>query len=133
MNLRSRNESAWLLPLGDDRVSHSLRREMRTYPDDEEVDVVVVGVGAGGATLLQRLAHSGWRVVGLEAGPFWDPDADWVSDEAGSHQLYWTEPPVIAGGDPGALGSNKSRGGGGGSVGHFPRDVARLPPPGFAT
>ena len=27
----------------------------------------------------------------LEAGPFWDPDEDWVSDEAGSHRLYWTE------------------------------------------
>ena len=33
---------------------------------------------------------SGWRIVILEAGPFWDPDEDWVSDEAGSHQLYWT-------------------------------------------
>ncbi|HWG74404.1 MAG TPA: GMC oxidoreductase [Acidimicrobiales bacterium] len=31
-------------------------------------------------------------VVALDAGPFWDPDADWVSDEAGSHRLYWTEP-----------------------------------------
>ena len=30
--------------------------------------------------------------MGLDAGPFWDPDADWVSDEAGSHRLYWTEP-----------------------------------------
>ena len=35
--------------------------------------------------LAQRLARAGWRVVVLEAGPFWDPDTDWVSDEAGSH------------------------------------------------
>ncbi len=44
---------------------------------------MVVGCGAGGSTLLQRLARNGWRVVGLEAGPFWDPDTDWYSDEAG--------------------------------------------------
>jgi choline dehydrogenase-like flavoprotein len=133
MNLRSRNESAWLLPLGDDRVSHSLRREMRTYPDDEEVDVVVVGVGAGGATLLQRLAHAGWRVVGLDAGPFWDPDADWVSDEAGSHHLYWTEPRVIDGADPVPLGSNNSGRGVGGSMVHFAGYVPRFHPSDFTT
>ena len=34
----------------------------------------------------------GWRVVILEPGPFWDPDRDWVSDEAGSHHIYWTAP-----------------------------------------
>ncbi len=57
---------------------------------------------------MQRLARRGWRVVGLDAGPFWDPDADWVSDEAGSHHLYWTEPRVIDGADPVPLGSNNS-------------------------
>ena len=49
---------------------------------------------------MQRLARAGWKVVGLDAGPFWDPDADWVSDEAGSHRLYWTEPRVITGTTP---------------------------------
>ncbi|MGI8492276.1 MAG: GMC family oxidoreductase, partial [Acidimicrobiales bacterium] len=67
---------------------------MRRFADDDEVDTVIVGCGAGGATLMQRLARAGWSVIGLEAGPFWDPDADWVSDEAGSHRLYWTEPRV---------------------------------------
>ena len=33
---------------------------------------------------------------------FWNPDEDWVSDEAGSHALYWTEERIIGGGDPGA-------------------------------
>jgi pyruvate dehydrogenase (quinone) len=33
----------------------------------------------------------------FEAGPFWDPDRDWVSDEAGSHDLYWTEERIIGG------------------------------------
>ena len=63
---------------------------MRRYADDDEVDLVIVGAGAGGSVLAQRLARRGWRIVILEAGPFWHPDEDWVSDEAGSHQLYWT-------------------------------------------
>ena len=63
---------------------------MRRYADDDEVDLVIVGAGAGGSVLAQRLARRGWKVVVLEAGPFWHPDEDWVSDEAGSHQLYWT-------------------------------------------
>ena len=37
---------------------------MRRYADDDEVDVVIVGCGAGGGTLVQRLARAGWRVVG---------------------------------------------------------------------
>jgi choline dehydrogenase-like flavoprotein len=64
------------------------------------VDIAIVGCGAGGGVLAQRLARAGWSVVALDAGPFWDPDADWVSDEAGSHHLYWTEPRVIDGTDP---------------------------------
>ncbi len=56
---------------------------MARYADDDEVDLAIVGAGAGGATLAQRLARRGWRVVVLESGPFWDPDRDWVSDEAG--------------------------------------------------
>ena len=44
-------------------------------PTTDEVDLAVVGCGAGGSTLLQRLARRGWRVVALDAGPFWDPDA----------------------------------------------------------
>jgi len=106
--VRDRNESAWLLPNDGSRVNYRQRSDMRRYADGDEVDLAVVGCGAGGSVLLQRLARRGWRVVGLDAGPFWDPDADWVSDEAGSHHLYWTEPRVIAGADPVPLGSNNS-------------------------
>ncbi len=60
---------------------------MRRFPEGEEVDYCIVGVGAAGGVLLQRLARAGFRVLGLEAGPFWDTERDWVSDEAGSHQL----------------------------------------------
>ena len=86
--VRDRNESAWLLPADGKRVNHQLRQDMRRFEDTDEVDLVVVGCGAGGSTMTQRLARAGWRVVVLDAGPFWDPDTDWVSDEAGSHRLY---------------------------------------------
>ncbi|HVW34510.1 MAG TPA: GMC family oxidoreductase [Acidimicrobiia bacterium] len=106
---------------------------MRRFRDDEEVDMVVVGCGAGGGVLTQRLARAGWKVVTFDAGPFWDPDADWVSDERGAHHLYWTEPRVIAGTDPVPLGSNNSGRGVGGSTVHFAGYVPRFHPSDFRT
>ncbi|HEY7790976.1 MAG TPA: GMC family oxidoreductase [Vicinamibacterales bacterium] len=104
---------------------------MRRFPEDEAVDYCIVGVGAAGGVLLQRLARAGFRVVGLEAGPFWDTERDWVSDEAGSHKLYWTDPRVTGGDDPLALGANNSgHGVGGGSV-HWAAFTPRLHPSDF--
>ena len=57
----------------------------------------MVGAGAGGVTLAQRLARAGWRIVILEKGPFWDPDRDWVSDEKGAGGIYWTDTRIISG------------------------------------
>ncbi|HVT64003.1 MAG TPA: GMC family oxidoreductase [Mycobacteriales bacterium] len=106
---------------------------MRRFADDEEVDIAIVGAGAGGSVLLQRLARAGWRAVAFDAGPFWDPDRDWVSDEAGSHHLYWTEPRVIDGADPVVLGSNNSGRGVGGSMVHFAGYAPRFHPSDFST
>jgi choline dehydrogenase-like flavoprotein len=106
---------------------------MRRYADGDEVDLVIVGAGAGGAVLTQRLARAGWRVVCLDAGPFWDPDTDWVSDERGSHTLYWTEPRQIGGSDPVPLGSNNSGRGVGGSMVHYAGYTPRLHPSDFHT
>jgi len=92
------NDSAWLLDPHSRRIPG--QESMRRFRHDEAVDILIVGAGAGGCTLAQRLARAGWRVLVLEAGPFWDPDRDWVSDEAGAHELYWTEPRVIGGEDP---------------------------------
>jgi choline dehydrogenase-like flavoprotein len=92
---------------------------MRTYGEREEVDMLIVGCGAGGSVLAQRLARAGFSVVVLESGPFWDPDRDWVSDEAGSHGLYWTERRLIGGSDPVEMGKNNSGRGVGGSMNHF--------------
>jgi choline dehydrogenase-like flavoprotein len=132
-NVRDRNESAWLLPADGKRVNHQLRQDMRRFDDIDEVDLLVVGCGAGGSTMLQRLARAGWKVVALDAGPFWDPAADWVSDEAGSHHLYWTEPRVISGSDPVPLGSNNSGRGVGGSMVHYAGYTPRFHPSDFET
>lgn len=131
--VRRRNESAWLLPADGHDVNQRLREDMRRYDDTHEVDLVVVGCGAGGSTLIQRLARAGWTVVGLDAGPFWDPERDWVSDEAGSHHLYWNEPRVISGPDPIPLGSNNSGRGVGGSMVHFAGYTPRFHPSDFHT
>jgi choline dehydrogenase-like flavoprotein len=132
-SVRDRNASAWLIPNDGTRTNHRLRRDMRRFEDGDEVDLAIVGCGAGGGTLLQRLARAGWRVVAFDAGPFWDPDRDWVSDEAGSHHLYWTEPRVITGSDPVPLGSNNSGRGVGGSMVHFAGYAPRLHPSDFRT
>jgi choline dehydrogenase-like flavoprotein len=132
-DVRARNESAWLLPNDGTRTDHRLRADMRRFDLDDEVDLVVVGAGAGGGVLTQRLARAGWRVVCLDAGPFWDPDQDWVSDERGSHGLYWTEPRQIGGSDPVPLGSNNSGRGVGGSMVHYAGYTPRFHPSDFAT
>jgi choline dehydrogenase-like flavoprotein len=131
--VRARNESAWLLPNDGSRTNHRLRDDMRRFDPEEEVDLVVVGCGAGGAVLTQRLARRGWKVVALDAGPWWEPDRDWVSDERGSNRLYWTEPRVIGGSDPVALGANNSGRGVGGSMVHFAGYAPRFHPSDFRT
>ncbi|MGH9056671.1 MAG: GMC family oxidoreductase [Acidimicrobiales bacterium] len=106
---------------------------MARYDDSDEVDLVVVGAGAGGSVLAQRLARRGWRVVIIEAGPFWHPDEDWVSDEAGSHHLYWTEKRIIGGSDPIEMGKNNSGRGVGGSMVHYACYCPRFHPSDFDT
>jgi choline dehydrogenase-like flavoprotein len=69
--------------------------------------------------------------VVLEVGPFWDPDEDWVSDEAGAHKLYWTEQRVIGGQDPVELGKNNSGHGVGGSMNHYAGYCPRFHPSDF--
>jgi choline dehydrogenase-like flavoprotein len=104
---------------------------MRRYSPDEEIDYLIVGVGAAGGVLLQRLARAGFRVVGLEAGPFWDTERDWVSDEKGSHQLYWEDMRITGGSDPLTFGANNSgKGVGGGSV-HWAAFTPRFHPSDF--
>ena len=129
--VRERNDSAWLLTPDGSREEPRLRHQMRRFADSDEVDIAIVGCGAGGSVMLQRLARAGWDAVAFDAGPFWDPARDWVSDEAGSHHLYWTEPRQIGGDDPVPLGSNNSGRGVGGSMVHYAGYVPRFHPSDF--
>jgi choline dehydrogenase-like flavoprotein len=123
------NDSAYLL----DQHKRGLQNldRMRRYDRTDTVDLVVVGAGAGGLTLAQRLARAGWRIVVLEKGPFWDPDRDWVSDEKGSSKIYWTDRRIISGNDPVEMGKNNSGTGVGGSMTHFAGYTPRFHPSDF--
>ena len=125
------NDSPFLLDMHK-RGLQNLHR-MARYSDTDVVDLVVVGAGAGGGVLAQRLARKGWKIVVLEKGPIWDPDRDWVSDEKGAGQsgLYWTDNRIISGNDPIEMGKNNSGQGVGGSMTHFAGYVPRLHPSDF--
>lgn len=104
---------------------------MRRFRDTEEVDYAIVGCGSAGGVLLQRLSRAGFKVVALEAGPFWNTERDWVSDESGSHKLYWEDLRITGGADPLAFGANNSgKGVGGGSV-HWAAFTPRFHPSDF--
>jgi choline dehydrogenase-like flavoprotein len=108
-----------------------LATPMRRFKPGDEVDVCIIGVGAAGGVLLQRLARAGFSVIGFDAGPFWDTERDWVSDEAGSHKLYWNDLRITGGENPIALGANNSgKGVGGGSV-HWAAFAPRFHPSDF--
>jgi choline dehydrogenase-like flavoprotein len=123
------NDSAFLLDKHE-RGLQNLDR-MAHYRPEDTVDLVVVGAGAGGTVLAQRLARAGWKIVLLEKGPFWDPDRDWVSDEAGAHPIYWTDKRVISGDQPIKMGKNNSGVGVGGTMTHFAGYTPRLHPSDF--
>ncbi|MBE7188233.1 GMC family oxidoreductase [Jatrophihabitans endophyticus] len=91
---------------------------MRTFSDDEVVDVVVVGTGAGGAPLLAELARAGLRVVALEAGGWFDP-SEYTSDETTAAEINWMDERLSGGSDPTAFGTNNSGRGVGGSTLHW--------------
>jgi len=104
---------------------------MREFSDDEEVDFLIVGTGAGGATLACRLAESGFSVVGLDAGPWWRPLEDFASDETEQTKLYWTDDRISTGENPVQLGSNNSGKSVGGSTVHFAMVSLRFRPEWF--
>jgi choline dehydrogenase-like flavoprotein len=106
---------------------------MRRFAENDEVDYVIVGVGAGGGVLTQRLARAGFRVLALDAGPFWDSERDWVSDEKGSHDLYWTDTRLTGGDHPLAFGANNCGKGVGGGTVHWASFTPRLHPSDFET
>jgi choline dehydrogenase-like flavoprotein len=119
----------------DGRAPDVFRRDgwvpMRTYADDDEVDFAIVGTGAGGGTLTYKLAAAGFRVVALDAGPFWRPLKDFASDEKEQQKLYWQDERITGGADPIQLGANNSGKGVGGSTVHFTMLTPRFRPEWF--
>ncbi len=104
---------------------------MRQYREDEEIDFVIVGTGAGGGTLSCRLAEAGFSVVAMDAGPYWRPLEDFASDETEQTKLYWTDERIVDGENPLELGSNNSGKSVGGSTVHFAMVSLRFRPEWF--
>ena len=104
----------------------------KTYATTGEVDVVVIGTGAGGAPVLAELAEAGLSVVAIEAGRWWDPARDFAADEVQMSELYWPPPGlaerISAGVTPTAFGGNNSGTGVGGSMLHWGAFVPRADP-----
>src|SRR3954468_8969574 len=96
-----------------------LDTERREYAPTDPVDFCIVGTGAGGGVLAQRLARYGFSVVALEAGPWHDTETGMFSAEAGSGRMFWNDLRITGGADPLELGANNSGRGVGGSTLHY--------------
>ena len=104
---------------------------MRQFGDDEEVDFVVVGTGAGGGPVIAGLAEGGFSVVGFDAGPYFRPLEDFASDETEQNKLYWTDERVVDGANPMVMGGKNSGKAVGGSTVHFAMVSLRFRPEWF--
>ena len=104
---------------------------MRQFDDDEPVDFVVVGTGAGGGPLIAGLAEGGFTVVGLDAGPWFRPMEEFASDETEQNKLYWTDERVVDGANPMVMGGKNSGKAVGGSTVHFAMVSLRFRPDWF--
>lgn len=96
--------------------------------NNDIVDAVIIGTGAGGAPLLARLAGAGLRVVALEAGKHWNPATDFATDERAQDKLFWNDERLSAGSHPLPFGSNNSGTGVGGSTLHYTAYTPRAQP-----
>lgn len=91
---------------------------MQRFSNDEEVDALIIGLGAGGGPLLSRLAKAGLKCVALEAGEWHDP-RDFATDERAQNFLFWLDERLSAGKNAVAFGANNSGIGVGGSTLHY--------------
>jgi choline dehydrogenase-like flavoprotein len=110
---------------------NGIKFPMKLYGENEIVDAVVIGTGAGGAPLLSRLAKAGLKVVALEAGEHWLPSKDFATDEISQAKLFWMDERLSAGQDPVHFGNNNSGIGVGGSTLHYTAYVPRPQPDDF--
>jgi choline dehydrogenase-like flavoprotein len=104
---------------------------MRSYRDDDEVDFLIVGTGAGGGTLAALLAEQGFSVVALDAGAYFRPLEDFASDETEQNKLYWTDKRIVDGPNPIQMGGKNSGKSVGGSTVHYAMVSLRFRPEWF--
>jgi choline dehydrogenase-like flavoprotein len=95
-----------------------------------DLDVLVIGTGAGGSPLLARLAVAGLKVAALEAGVR-HPPSGIATDEVAQAGLFWMDERLSAGADPLAFGRNNSGRGVGGSTLHYTAYTPRAQPDDF--
>lgn len=99
----------------------------------KKAQIIIVGAGAAGGVIFGKLSEAGYDVVALEAGPFWDTDKDFVSDERAMDKTKWNYPRISAGKNPLNLGSGTSGKGVGGGTVHYTMMSLRLHPSDFRT
>ncbi len=104
---------------------------MRQHRDDDAVDFVIIGTGAGGGTLACKLAEAGFSVVALDAGAYFRPLEDFASDERDQSKIFWNDERIVDGDDPLTMGANNSGKGVGGSTLHFAMVSLRFRPEWF--
>jgi choline dehydrogenase-like flavoprotein len=104
---------------------------MREYPENEAVDFVIVGTGAGGGTLAARLSEMGFSVIAFDAGGYFRPLEEFSSDETDQGKLYWNDRRVCDGEDPIQMGGNNSGKAVGGSTVHYAMVSLRFRPEWF--
>ncbi|HHW38145.1 MAG TPA: GMC family oxidoreductase [Bacillales bacterium] len=91
--------------------------DKRKYKED--ADICIVGAGAAGGVLAYELSKAGLKVVVIEAGPFWNPQTDFASDELTMTCLGWQDTRIVSGANPLQMGHNNSGRGVGGGTTHF--------------
>ena len=104
---------------------------MRQYRENEAVDFVIVGTGAGGGTLAARLAEQGFSVVAMDAGAWFRPIEEFASDETAQDMLYWNDHRITDGANPLKMGGNNSGKAVGGSTVHYAMVALRFRPEWF--
>ena len=99
----------------------------------QKTDILIIGLGAAGGVLFGKLAEAGFDVVGLDAGPHWETEKDFMSDEREMRKLKWNDPRESTGSDPLDVGSGTSGKGVGGGTVHYTMMSLRLHPSDFKT
>lgn len=99
----------------------------------QKTDILIIGLGAAGGVLFGKLAEADFDVTGLDAGPHWKTEKDFVSDEREMSKLKWNDPRISEGENPLDVGAGTSGKGVGGGTVHYTMMSLRLHPSDFRT